>query len=367
MNVELLIYIYLFVCIAMIFFNIVCVFVFQHNDKQLDRHSVLFTEKVRRQIEKEEEREAHLQYLTKKLRRIGNLMAFDKTLEQMYAQDPAGTQAYIESIYPAFVSLAQEYRKRSKLQAAYFPYLIKKYGIFRGQTIRVISDTLLEMVRDPNLYCRENALQALYAIGNAETVVEALEILDAGPHYHHAKLITDGLMGFSGDTAHLGELLWLHLSKLSAEMRVAILNYFRFSSGDYCPQMLRLMTDNGQDNEVRYCCIRYFGKYRYDPAYPYLLDFLENEREENWEYAAIAATALSSYPSERSVEILKEKLSSVNWYVRFNAAQSLAALGVGYMQLVDVFEGSDRYADEMIRYRLDQKRMREMEGKPDES
>ena len=59
------------------------------------------------------------------------------------------------------------------------------------------------------------------------------------------------------------------------------------------------------------------------------------------------------------MEVLKGALSSRNWYVRYNAAQSLGALGLDYTDLIDIFEGDDRYAEEMLRYRFDQNKLKE--------
>lgn len=78
------------------------------------------------------------------------------------------------------------------------------------------------------------------------------------------------------------------------------------------------------------------------------MSFVDQLRKQRWEYAAIAATALSAYPGERTVEILKEALQSPNWYVRFNAAQSLEAFQLSYWELSDVMEGGDRYAREIL-------------------
>lgn len=192
MRVEILIYAYLAVCAAMIGFNIVCIFVFRRRDKKLDRSSVDFTDAVREQLDRQGMDPAHRKFLSRKLRRVHHLMAFDKTLEALYRERPEELRQYLEGLVPVFIYLTLEYRKKNKLQAAYFPYIIKKYQVFRGRNISIVTDVMLELVRDSSLYCRENALQALYSIGDCESVMKALEILDGSDHYHHAKLITDG-------------------------------------------------------------------------------------------------------------------------------------------------------------------------------
>lgn len=361
MFVETLIYSYLVICGAMIIFNIICIFVFQKRDQNLAARSKRFTKEIEAQVtnlnENADISETHRKMLKNKLTKINYLMAFDETLDTMHQDHPEIVRKYIYAISPVFVYLTLEYRKKSKLKAAYFPYIIKKYGVYRKQDISIVSNIMLDLVQDSNLYCRENALQALYAIGDAEYVVKALKIIDESAYFHNPKLLSDGLPNFKGDKKLLDEKLWQLYPSCSLQMQITLLNYFRFSSGEHCEKMLALMTRSGQNQEICLACIRYFGKYHYAPAFPYLLKFAENDRGEQWEYAAIAALSLEKYPCDQTLEILKKLLKNPFWYVRYNASQSIKSMNVQYEDLMDIFEGQDRYAGEMLRYRMDQRKM----------
>ena len=362
MKAEILIYAYLAVCAAMIGFNVVCMFIFHVKDKRLDRYSTRFIKIVHQVIEDQAVTEAHCRYLSKKLKKINNLMAFDKTLEELFPQNPKQTKDYIRQLSSVFTYLTLEYKKKSEIQAAYFPYIIHKYKVFQGQPISVVMDTMLELVRSPSLYVRENALQAIYSIGSVEYTINALWILNESTYYHHPKMITDGLLNFSGDTKQLAERLWDNLHHFSKKMQRVIVDYFRFSSSDHQERILELLTSHGVDDEVAYSCIRYLGKYAYPPAYPILTGIVERYQHNQWIYTTITASALASYPGDRTVAVLKELLHSPNWHVRFNASQSLMSLGLYYTDMIDVFEGRDRYASEIMRYRFDQKNMKEKEA-----
>lgn len=362
MKVEILIYAYLAVCASMIAFNIACIIVFRRRDRKINSCKINFAEEIRRCIENNGVDERHRKFLTKKLRRINNLMAFDKTLEELFPENPDEIKRYIDALSPVFVYLSLEYLKKNKLQAAYFPYIIRKYRICSGQNISIITDTMLALVREPSLYCRQNAMQALNIIGDAASVVKALHMIDECGYYHHSKLISDGLLEFSGNSKRLSDMLWQEFPEFSEKMQLALLDYFRFSSDEHRERILQLLISESPTDEVAYSCIRYFGKYHYEPAYPYLLDFAEDADETHWEYTAITATALASYPCEKTEEVLKSLLHSRNWHVRYNASQSLDKLGYEYTDLIDIFEGEDRYAGEIMRYRLDQKKMKEREA-----
>ena len=289
-------------------------------------------------------------------------MAFDKTLEELFAQSPQQTRNYIKQLSPVFTYLTLEYKKKNEIQTAYFPYIIHKYKVFQGQHIGIVTDTLLELVHSPSLYVRENALQAIYSIGIVECTIKALWILNETNGYHHPKMIADDLLNFSGDTKQLGEQLWNNFDHFSSQMQRVIVDYFRFSSPDYQERILELLTSQHLDDEISYSCIRYLGKYAYPPAYPVLMDIIEKYQHSHWIYTAITASALANYPGDRTVATLKELLRNPNWYVRYNASQSLMAQGLYYTDMIDVFEGHDRYAGEIMRYRFDQKNIKEKEA-----
>ena len=147
----------------------------------------------------------------------------------------------------------------------------------------------------------------------------------------------------------------------SLNMQLSILDYIRFTSENFKEEMYGLFSDK-YDSEIHYCAIRYFGRYYYEPAYEKLMYFAENENSLHWEYTAITCSSLATYPGERTVEMLKKKLSSRNWYVRYNAAQALDMLGMEYADLIDVVQGEDRYASEIMRYHFDRKKLNEREG-----
>lgn len=360
MKVEVLIYAYLAVCVAMIGFNIACIFMFRWKDKRLEIYSRRFVTIVRQTIESQTVTTEHCDYLFRALKKVNNLMAFEKTLDELSVQNPEKISGYLEQIFSVFTCLVVEYKKKEKMQSAYFWYFVKKYKIFQGRSTTAVIDTVLDLVRSPELYVRENALQAIYSMENEQCVLDALWILDESKYYHNPKLITDGLLNFTGDVSQLGELLWENFDRFSKSMQGALLDYFRFSSSKHQERILQLLTRKQLDDELAYSCIRYFGKYAYAPAYSALLNYAQNYQDERWEYAAIAASALANYPGDRTVAVLKDLLQNVNWHVRANASQSLMSLGLYYTDLIDVFEGDDRYASEIMRYRFDQKKIEEV-------
>lgn len=325
MFVQILIYVYLGICAGMILFNIVTALLSQRREHRSFRDGIRLELAVERELDHlaltGEVNEEHLRYMERRLRRVNGMAAFDAALECLCVRRPELARSYLTALNGVMIALAED-------------------------------------------YCRENAMQALYTAGDAQIIVRALRIIDASSLYYHSKLLSDGLLNYTGDTWELADALWEAFDAFQPWMQVTLLNYFRFSSGAYCEKIHALLNDPAQDDEVRFSCLRYLGHYPYPPAYADLLRYATPSENARWEYAAIASSVLASYPGAETAAVLERNLYHPNWYIRFNASKSLEQLGFGYRDLIDVIEGHDRYASEILRYRFD---VRELEERKEDA
>ncbi|MGN0733666.1 MAG: HEAT repeat domain-containing protein [Emergencia sp.] len=363
MSIEIMLYIYLFICASMIIFDIVTAFVLRREDKRVVKVSEDFRERVDEQLKLmklgRNVDADHKEYLLKKLKRVSNMTAFDNMLEDAYKVDRDSVRRYLSQLDSVFISLTDEYSSRDQIEAAYFPYIIKKYHLISDNPSSSIVDAMFRMLNEPYLYSRENAMQALYTTGDCECIIRALKCIDRSEYFFHSKLLGDGLLNFTGDGKELCDRIIEEFEDFSVDMQVTLLNFFRFSTGDYTEFAFSLLQDESRDDEIHYSCIRYLGKYPYKKAYGMLCFLADKSSAEKWQYSAIASSALANYPCERTKELLKNNLYSPNWYIRFNSAESLEKMGVTYLELVDIIDGNDRYAAEILRYRLQKENMRE--------
>lgn len=357
MHIETLIYAYLAVCTAMIAFNCVCIVYFRRRDAGQRRRATLVSARAAMQVRRLRSGEGisgdHAEFLRRRLGRVNNLMILDETLADLAGEFPEETRAYVAAVAPVLADLAGEGRYRDPMHRAYLAHVAAKYRLLSHDGTAPLARWLFGLLEEPSLYCRENALQALYAAGDRATAVRALRALDGNGYFHHRKLLVDGLLSFPGDRAGLARGLWDAFESFSTDMQAAVLDFIRFGDIEMDDEMFALLLDGDRDDELRFACIRYFGRRPDRRAYPLLLAFLKNRERERWEYAAIAASALASYPGERTVEALKRAMGSPSWYVRLNASKSLEAFHLTYRDLGDVMDGGDRYAREILQYRLD--------------
>lgn len=363
MRIEIFIFCYGVICLSMIIFNCVCVFAFKNNARLRKKESNRFDQKLDQQITHIRQGQPidhkHFRYLNRQLSHIGRLLAFDASLQRLAREDPALTEQYISQIRPVLISLSIVYLKKETMQTAYFAYFLSKYKACRNMPFDTILDVLKAYLKKDGLYCRQNTMKALYSFGCEEVVVDAVRILDQQDAFFHDKILADGLLTFEGNHERLIALFWEAFRAFSISTQVCLLNYIRFQSGAYAEEFLAILTDEGLDDELHYAAIRYFGRYPYDTVYPMLLRFVVDANPLRWNYAAFSATALAKYPGSNTVQALKTALGNSNWYVRYNAAQSLDALNVQYSEMVDIMNGNDRYAREMMMYRLEERKLRE--------
>ncbi len=360
MKIELMIYVYIAICVSMILYNIVYVFILRHREKALSSDSENFEKLLSDEFDRlkagENVSEKHMKYLRRKLDKTSGITAFDKALEKVAEKEPEYVEKYLVETFSVFEYLTHRYIGKDTIKIAYFPYILYKYNILLHKDAENLLDILLELLRSVNIYCRENTLKAIYSMRKADITVNALKVIDKNLSFHHPKLICDGLFEYEGDKNELKEKLFDEFSDFSIQMKLNILNFFRFANIRCDDEMLEFLSDENENNEIRYSAIRYFEKFPSEKARRMVQDFAENREDRTWEYQAIATSALKSYPDDITFKILVKNLSSYNWHVRQNSAISCTTIGYSYYDLINVFDGDDRYAREMMRYYLDKRK-----------
>lgn len=366
MGAEVLLYGYGLVCVSMLGFNLLYGLHLRSDDRRMMRR----TGRLRRQVEKQMERlraapdetshplqVSHLTWMRRRLSHINELLAFDRLLEEL---DPETEvyEAYIRQLQPVFLYLATVYLRRENTKAAYYCYFLTKYKFRRHMEMDQLQQIVLSYLKKDSLYCKINALRALCSFGSPSILIDALTELGGGAEPQlHGKVVTEALLSYTGDAQGLIGLLWQRMERFSVPIQRAVLDYIRFQSGDDCGRMLEILEDPRRDKELRLAAIRYFGKYLYPPARAQLLEFLQDRDPTRWEYAAISAASLAGYKGQDVVDALMSAMSSPNWYIRSNASASLEAHGLAYEEMLRVLSGDDRYAREILLYRMKAKRL----------
>lgn len=264
-------------------------------------------------------------------------------------------ERYLRTIAPEMIGLTSSYSKKESILHAFYVFVLKKYRFPSYHCTNELVANLKDLIESGDSSCAEGVMLAVYTMGDPNRVVEFLELIDKSEKFVHPKIVSDGILSYTSDRGVLHTHLISNLGKFSPDMQVNILNYLRFADDNYCKEILEILKDESTNDEVRFCCIRYFGKHHYDPAYDVIADFADNADSRRMEYAVVSLMALRNYACDRTVEILMKHIHHSNWYIRYNATESMEMLGIEYQDLVDIFDGGDRYAREILQYQFDQR------------
>lgn len=353
---EMILYFYMASCLAVLVFNILYIFVDKYKGRRLEHRSLEMVDEISGQIQDTKGgniQEAYFFGLARRLRKLEKLRAFEFSMDEIQKTVPKeDMKEYLEHLRRVFLELVPIYEKRDEIEQAYFASLVEKFEIDRGHKgYDGLMDLMIRMVVNKGVYVRENALKALYMMGNKEAVLAAWEKMEDNEIYHSKKLLSDGLLSFTGDRGGLARLLFGHRDRFEPRLILPVMQFIRFLGEDFRSEFLEIMKKETEDKEIRLEAVRYFRKYPYGPAREALQRFLQYHEFLDWEYAAVAAQALASYPGPDTVDCLKEGLKAANWYVRLNCADALiVGLKIQKKDLFDVYNGRDRYAREILHY-----------------
>ncbi|MBQ8498132.1 MAG: hypothetical protein IJ489_11860 [Clostridia bacterium] len=389
--IETLIMIYIAICASMIVFD--CIFMLIMNIRagkgkgKVKKIRESLADQLETISEKKELPEKYLGKLMKNLKHPVRLHRFDDALTILTQSIEDGRFAlphapkgeddvplplpkeegkrylakYLRIIAPSLIAIAKDYRGQDAIVHTYYVLFLRKHGLLQYANTSEIAAHLKDFLEEGDIHVCEHVLQAIYTIGDPVLTADALKIADNRDIFIHPKIISDGLLAYKGDQYALQTLLLDKLSEFSVDMQVNILNYLRFASGKHCLRILDLLLGEDTDDEVKFSCIRYFGKYQYGKAYFVLADFAKNDKGLKKEFCLVSLTALRNYPGEDTLALLRENLHSPNWYIRYNAAESLNALGVDYGEFVDIFDGQDRFSREILQFQFDRRYVKDKE------
>lgn len=362
LDAQLLIMVYMGICFSLLVFNLCYIYVDAAKGRRLanpGRDLGRLRKRVQAYAQTGQIAEREHRLNQRMLSHLGSLERFHWSAEKLMEEMPEEMAAYLSACEGDSRYLAQVYQKKDELQKAYFARILELYGMGGGEKYDELKRMLVEMACSPSVYTRENALRVLYHSGSTEAVVCAFLQMSRRGVFHYGKLLTDGLLSFAGDRGQLVWELWTRRNQLSDDYALAVMQFIRMSQGGYEEEFGKILEDERENQELRLEALRYFRKYRYDPVYQTLLDIVSGKRKEGWEYQAVAALSLASYPGKETEAVLKAALCHGNWYVRYNAADTLVAMmGSGEEQFRDVLEGEDRYAKEILSYMLKHSRQK---------
>jgi len=369
MTIEGVIISFIMLCLCLVLSNLL---LYPRNirlENYIAREQAAMEKEIRARLDQqaqppgEESDPAYILRIQRKMRRPAFMLAYGKAAERVLgACNAQQAQRYLRLAAPMFSGMCTVYARKKAVPRTCFVHVLDRMLRCGMEADANIREFLYICLRSEALVCRQNAFSAICSSGDAAWTVKALLYMNRIYGAYNDKLLTEGLLRFGGPAEELSSRLWEVRSELHRDFHLAVLNYLRLCSNAYAKEMLSLLRDPAADAELHYAAIRYLGKYPLGEAKPLLLSFLEESGGRTWTYAAVSAQALGSYPGEESFDALKKALFRPEWHVRLNASASLEKLGIDYLKIADVINSSDRYAREIVQYRLEESARRKAQG-----
>ncbi|MDO4272861.1 MAG: HEAT repeat domain-containing protein [Eubacteriales bacterium] len=353
-RVDRLIYVYLALCACLLLFNLAYTGRRRISDIRNPFRTKMWRAYLDKLTEEESMTDKQIKGLTRRLSHVSGLEAFQETID-MICSEGKETETWFGSVRPVFIHIGSRYLKKSVMEEAYYAYVVWQNKLCGNSEEDAIVRYMLQLICEHSIYCRENALKALYKAGSPELTVKAYKIMQRHGIDHSQKLVTDGLAGFAGNKEELAECLFREWDKFTPYYQTAFINFMRLSVDSFGERLLKLLVFPETDREVKFAVIRYLRRHKYEPAAQYLQKLVRDWKVDDWEFPALAASALENYPSQDTVHALDEAMHSTSWYVRSNASDSLLKTA-GDEFVMDELLRSDKYAMEMIRYKQERRK-----------
>ena len=288
-----------------------------------------------------------------RLKSQNGLIGFYEAYHEIYVRD-ASVRKIIAANKQEILRECGRYGKSHLTMRAYFAYFCSALDMRVADEHDEYAQLMLSYLTDHSVFCRENALKALYSFGSADAVAEAFCVLSVAHIYHNVKLLSDGLIGFTGDPEALQALLFGHFSELDEPYQLAVVNYLRHTgNAKYDHPMLEIFRDKATGTDLKCTILRLIAMQDNGEIRSEICKILRDDNNDEWEVTAVAANAAAGLSGKAIEDALLVSLTSRFWYVRMNSAKSLAKRNIDHEKILAIMNGDDRFAREELVYELE--------------
>jgi len=368
MSLNLQIYIivgtFIVICIALMIFNFAIIYYGLGNaplENKIKKWKTILYKQTTITPGKKTNPLNHQKFLLKKMSNSDNLAAYSNALQHIKQEFPDDYNDYTQNCYATFRKLADIYSRKPLIELTCYTYFICNFPQVVDHTYGKLVNKLISFIDGSGVYCRANILCALCSIGNAQSVVNALQIISDKSLFMHNQLLTNRLAHFTGDKKILEENLWNAGQHWNDNILVSVIQFITRCSNNYREKFLPALQNTSYGTDVRAAIIRYYKKYIYEPVRPILIEFVVNSTDVNLTIESIYA--LAAYPALDTIVALKNALSSPRWQIRYSASATLVEL-LQKQELLELLQDEHNYIREIIDYMLERKDILQSSASP---
>lgn len=340
-HVELLLLIFIYFYFFVLFYDF-GVLVRKKNEKKRNEKKSKYILKLVKDSDN-----SSLKKLEKYLRNVNNLYVLCSLMEE----DNSNIVSTLNErkFKEVFISLMYTYKRKSAVERAYFSYVLEYIALDDDRVV----DFLKMCLYDKSVYSIENSLNALYKIGNVDSIIDAYKIISNNNLPYNHRLLTDGMNKITNiDLDDFYSKILANFYSFNLELKIGLVNYFREKKYSSCKERIyKALLENRQEKEVTIAMIRYFTKIKYTDAYILFIERLNKNYYKDFEYDVVMIQTLRNYESKETFDVLTKLLKNSNYYIRLNSAKVLKYL-VKDLKEIDIED--DNFAKDMLLYMMNQ-------------
>lgn len=290
------------------------------------------------------------------------IIALENAFSELYNQNKSNiVNKYLVNNSDYIETILKKYSTKSSIKKAFILHFVVLYYSELKNEKKIVDIILSDYLLENSQYCTANALKIIFKIGSEDDILKTILLLDKNMKKYCSKSLIEIMHSYKGNKEILCEKFMEKINILNEFFQVVIIEFIADSSNSFNEKVFLLWTYT-ENKEVKCSIIKYFGRHYYEPAQEFLINVLEEHNLENWEYLILSAKSLYNYKTKETVEALKKSLTSPNWYIRKNSAETL--IGIIGKAEISIFkkEIQDKYAREMIEYVLQEKEFKKIGG-----
>lgn len=330
MLINYFIYFHIDVCIFLIIFEILWWFYTRIRYIKIKNKVKQYEKELEIQIEYLKDYNSikivHKNKMSKELKKVNNLLAFEKACDNVFEEEEVYFQDYITRILNVFVYISDYYnRKKNDTEKAYLAYLIGKY-LKNNDEITIPSnliEILYKYMECNNIYCKVNAMETIYLIGKTENIIRAISIINNQEFTYNQTLLLNGLKNVRKNKKKLAIELFKRFDEYNKNIQILIIKFL--SNYKYVDEdlILEKLIDSKTDIDVRCEMMRYFQKNQNEKAKSFLIQQLDKKEIVANDLNIKAIGTLGYYEDSEVRELLYKLKNSKDNLIKESAYRSL--------------------------------------------
>ncbi len=212
----------------------------------------------------------------------------------------------------------------------------KRLGEFRS---RKAIPYLLEELNVRYVDVSYNIFLALAKIGDEEAFIKAFN--ESDNIMLSERSLIEIVDSFEGDKINIYKTMLN--SPNSYVSSIFIKSAGNFKEHSLAEEISYFLHDDNK--EKRIAAIKSIGEIGDDRYISKIISLLQDE---DWEVRAVSAKALGMFGNKQVITPLITALSDAQWFVRYNAANSILDVDNDFIYLMDIFQGQDKFAKDIM-------------------